>query len=79
MRRNKVHNLFKLFLKKSSKEVTETFLDLISNNSASYLGLDYLNCFLVSYKKQKIPDNNINFILEFDIIKKYSPTKRTDK
>jgi len=76
MRKMKILKLLKLFLRKSDENQKYAFLELISSREFSYLGLDLLNCFLISKKQPIIPDNNINIILNSDIIKSYSPQKR---
>ena len=73
----KVIKLLNLFFRKSDKETQEAFIDLITNVDFALLGLDLLNCSLLLKKQPIIPDKNLNIILESDIIKLYSPKKRT--
>ena len=65
----------KQFNNLSTKE-QETFLDLFSVDNYRILGLDFLNCILISKNIKPIPDKCIKYLLNFDIIKSYSP-KRT--
>ena len=77
MRKMKILKMLRLFMRKSDTKQKEAFIDLITNEEFFILGLDLLNCFLISKKQPIIPDNNINILLESDIIKSYSPNKRS--
>ena len=72
----KLRDLFKFFEEKCSKTCMDTFLDLISNKGFEHLAVDFLNCHLTFHEKEKISDSQIKYLLEFDIIIKYSPKKR---
>ena len=69
-------NLFIFFQQNGSEKDLETFLDLVSIKGYELMALDFLNCFLILHKKEKLLDIHIKYILEFDIIMKYSPKKR---
>jgi len=75
-RAKEVKQSFNFFEKTSSNSELETFLDLICNEGSELLALDFLNCYLVLNKKNIISDYCIKYVLDFDIIKKYSPKKR---
>ena len=67
----KIKNTFQIM----SEIETETFLELFRLEKYRILGLDFLNCILISKNIKPIPDKCIKYLLNFDIIKSYSPKK----